>query len=70
MPEETARIIASTLQIIILIFMIGSGVWAGYDARKRGRSIVEASVWGLFVGSFFLLGLIIYLLLRTRLYQE
>ncbi|MEW5954014.1 MAG: hypothetical protein AB1815_09860 [Bacillota bacterium] len=70
MPEETARILASGLQIIILAFMVVSGFWAARDARKRGRTMVEAFIWGLFVASFFLVGLISYLLLRNRLYQE
>lgn len=70
MTNEVAYALASTLQILVLGFMISSGVWTAYDARKRGRTLVEALVWGLFVAAFFLVGFISYMLLRKRLYQE
>lgn len=70
MTDEVAYILASTIQILVLGFMIITGGWTIYDAHKRGRTKVEALVWGLFVAAFFLVGFITYMLLRTRLYQE
>lgn len=69
MTDEVKYILAAT-NILILGFMIISGAWTVFDARKRGRTLVEALVWGLFVGAFFLVGFIAYMLLRKRLYQE
>lgn len=70
MTNEVAYTLASILQILILGFMIITGAWTVHDARKRGRTIVEALVWGLFVAAFFLVGFITYMLLRNRLYCE
>lgn len=70
MTYEVAYVLSLGVQILALGFMIITGVWTLYDARKRGRSMAEALVWGLFVGAFFLVGFITYMLLRNRLYQE
>lgn len=64
MNRETLALVVYTA---ILIIMIISALWVGYDARKRGLPMLEVLVWGLFAGWFFGLGLIIYLYWRKKM---
>jgi len=49
------------LSIIILLIPLGSGIWVGYDADKRGMN-----PWGWGIGTFLLLIIILPLYLLTR----
>lgn len=55
------RIVAAySSYILIMLIMIGSGIWVMWDARKNGKPWGETLVWGLFSTTFLGLGPIIY----------
>jgi O-antigen/teichoic acid export membrane protein len=70
MNPEAKLVMGIAVQIFFLIFMVGSGVWVAFDARKHGRPPREYIIWGIFAGWFVFLGLAFYLFWRKRFFHQ
>ncbi|OAT81747.1 hypothetical protein [Desulfotomaculum copahuensis] len=53
--------IAEFVTWTLLGLMAANGLWVAWDARRKGKPLVEVIVWGLFSAFFFGIGLGLYL---------
>ncbi len=63
------KLVGIIFNVVVLAVMIVSGVWVGLDARKTGRSKLEAILWGLFAGWFIIIGPIFYVFFKGKFYK-
>lgn len=70
MSDDIKMVIGVAVNIIIVTFMIISGIWVAIDARKHGRPAKEYITWGLFTAGFIGVGLIVYILWRKHIFPQ
>ncbi len=70
MTENDLRILAISINTILILIMICSGLWVGYDARKNKLTTAELVSWMLFATAFIGIGLIAYLFFRSKIYNK
>lgn len=70
MVSSDQIILGYFFNIVILLFMLISGIWVGIDAHKTGCSRVESITWGFFAGLFIIVGPICYVLFKNHIYKS
>lgn len=69
MNENELRILATFANVTLLSIMLGSGIWVGIDARKKGRTTAETVVWFLFATMFIIIGPLVYVYFSNKIYK-